>query len=142
MLLSTCQLELGFINYMNGTFSFQIWIYKLLNAILKSLEVYNFAITVSRKLICSYVRWLQMNKHIVRYTCHMYIYTYITHVTCRMSHIHIYVTYTHSMSYDCKWINILLDPTGVLYNFFSFKNNIFARGGFCTFPQLNMTTIL
>ena len=25
---------------------------------------------------------------------------------------------------------------------FSFKNNIFARGGFCTFPQLNMTTIL
>ena len=38
--------ELGFINYMNGTFSFQIWISKLLNAVLKSLEVCNFEINV------------------------------------------------------------------------------------------------
>ena len=38
--------ELGFINYLNGTFSFQIWVYKLLNAILKSLEVSNFEMDV------------------------------------------------------------------------------------------------
>ena len=30
----------------------------------------------------------------------------------------------------------------ILVPIFSFENNIFARGGFCAFPQLNMITIL